>query len=397
MSRWQEVEVGIPLPNVLTSKRAPQRGPDFFAVDAGVETDLLPRGLFMKMLCLERDRVERSDRRLVLMLVESPLLKHGDRTDSAKKIQSAVSRATRQTDIKGWYRDEAVIGVIFTEIPRTETSIVPILSRKVNDVFQTVLDAQHVSEVDLSFHVFPDLCEGDNGGTGDPATFSTIYPDVVNELESKRIPLLVKRCLDIAGSLLALIILSPLISLVAAVIKLTSPGPVLFRQIRLGQRGQSFTFLKFRSMYAKADHAIHESYIKSFISNKTESPANEGGAKIYKLQADPRITPVGRFLRRTSLDEIPQFFSVLIGHMSLVGPRPPVPYEFAAYKTWHRRRLLAVKPGITGFWQVEGRSRVKFDDMVRMDIEYARTWSLWMDVKIILRTPRAVLGGNGAY
>jgi lipopolysaccharide/colanic/teichoic acid biosynthesis glycosyltransferase len=105
---------------------------------------------------------------------------------------------------------------------------------------------------------------------------------------------------------------------------------------------------------------------------------------------------VGGFLRRTSLDEIPQFFSVLAGHMSLVGPRPPIPYEFANYEIWHRRRLLAVKPGITGFWQVEGRSRVKFDEMVRMDIAYARTWSLWMDIKILLRTPSAVVSGNGA-
>ncbi len=387
-----------PLPNVLSSKRAPQRGAhDFFAVDAGVETDLLPHGLFMKMLCLERDRVERSDRRLVLMLVESPLLKHGDQTDSAEKIQAAVSCATRQTDIKGWYRDEAVIGVIFTEIPRTETSIVQILSDKVNDALQVALGTQRVSEVTLSFHVFPDLCDGDNGGTGDPETFSAIYPDLVKELESRRIPLLIKRCLDIAGSLLALIILSPLICLIAAAIKLTSRGPVLFRQMRLGQSGQGFTFLKFRSMYARADPAIHETYIKSLISSKTDSPANDGGAKVYKLQSDSRITPVGRFLRRTSLDEIPQFFSVLVGHMSLVGPRPPIPYEFAVYETWHRRRLLAVKPGITGFWQVEGRSRVKFDDMVRMDIEYARTWSLSMDLKILLRTPRAVLGGNGAY
>ena len=393
----EKVEVANPLPNVLSSKRARQPvAPDFFGVDAGMETDLLPSGLFMKMLCLERNRVERSSRRLVLMLLESPLL-NGGQPDSTEKIQSAVSRATRQTDIKGWYRDEAVIGVIFTEIPRTETAIVQILSRKVNDALQSGLGAQQVNEVDLSFHVFPDIGEGGNGETGDPETFSTIYPDLVNEIKAKRIPLLIKRCLDVVGSLLALIVLSPLISLIAAAIKLTSPGPVLFRQTRLGQRGESFTFLKFRSMYAESNHAIHEAYIKSFISDQTDSPADGAGKPIYKLQSDPRIMPVGQFLRRTSFDEIPQFFSVLIGHMSLVGPRPPVPYEFAAYKIWHRRRLLAVKPGITGFWQVEGRSRVKFDEMVRMDIEYARTWSVWMDIKILLRTPGAVLGGNGAY
>ena len=116
----------------------------------------------------------------------------------------------------------------------------------------------------------------------------------------------------------------------------------------------------------------------------------------YKLTADPRITPVGRFLRKTSLDELPQFFNVLQGDMSLVGPRPPVPYEFERYDLWHRQRLLAVKPGITGLWQVDGRSRVKFDDMVRLDIRYAGSWSLWLDIKILLQTPRAVLSGDGA-
>jgi lipopolysaccharide/colanic/teichoic acid biosynthesis glycosyltransferase len=385
------------LPNVSSSKKESRRiTQSFFGADAGVEADMLPHWFFMKLLCLERDRVERSGKQLVLMLVESLLLKNADQTDAAEKIQYAVTGVTRQTDIKGWYRDRAVIGVIFTEIPRADRSVVETLYHKVNDALHAALGEQEIGEVGLSFHVFPDHREGDEGGIVDPETFATIYPDLVAEIESKRIPLLIKRCLDIAGSLLALIILAPLLSLIAAAIKLTSPGPVLFRQLRLGQRGQGFTFLKFRSMYAKSDHAIHEAYIKSFISDRTDSSADVGN-KVYKLQADPRITPVGRFLRRTSLDEIPQFFSVLIGHMSLVGPRPPVPYEFAAYETWHRRRLLAVKPGITGFWQVEGRSRVKFDDMVRMDIEYARTWSVWKDIKILWRTPGAVVSGNGAY
>jgi lipopolysaccharide/colanic/teichoic acid biosynthesis glycosyltransferase len=182
-------------------------------------------------------------------------------------------------------------------------------------------------------------------------------------------------------------------ALIAAAIKLTSPGPVLFRQVRLGQAGRGFTFLKFRSMHAKSDHAVHEAYIKSFIADKVDSA---GDSKVFKMQSDSRVTRVGRFIRRTSLDEIPQFFNVLAGHMSLVGPRPPLPYEFANYKVWHRRRLLAVKPGITGIWQVEGRSRVKFDDMVRMDIAYARNWSLWNDIRILLKTPGAVFGGNGA-
>jgi len=387
------------LPNLLSSKEASRWMPrDLFAVDNEQGADLLPRRLFTKMLCLERNRVERSGRRLVLMLVESQgLFKRGDQTGVTEKIQYALSCATRETDIKGWYQDGAVIGVIFTEIPLSDRSVVPILSRKVNHALHTALDDRQFGDVKLSFHVFPDHCESDEGGISGPENFSTIYPDLAGEIESRRIPLLVKRCLDIVGSLLALLIMAPLMILIAIAVRLNSPGPVLFRQTRLGQSGKSFTFLKFRSMYAKTDHAIHEAYIKRFIANRADFPANGGDNNVYKLQADPRITRVGQFLRRTSLDEIPQFFSVLVGHMSLVGPRPPLPYEFAAYQIWHRRRLLVVKPGITGLWQVEGRSRVKFDEMVRMDIQYARSWSLWTDIKILLRTPRAVLSGTGAY
>lgn len=385
------------MPDLLSSRKTDESvGREFFAVDAESRADLFPREVFMKMLCLERNRAERSGRRLVLMLVESQnLLKNGNQAGAREKVQHALSRSTRATDIKGWYRDITVIGVIFTEISLAETSIVQILSRKVNHELHAVLGAQ-AAEVRLSFQVFPDDSDGNGTGIPGPETFPTIYPDLVGEIESRRVSLFAKRCLDIAGSILALLILAPLMILIAVAIKLTSRGPVLFRQTRLGQFGRSFPFLKFRSMYAKADHAIHEAYIKRFISNQTDTAPEGGGEKIFKLQADPRITRIGRFLRRTSLDEIPQFFCVLAGNMSLVGPRPPLPYEFTAYETWHRRRLLAVRPGITGFWQVEGRSRVTFDEMVRMDIAYARTWSIWMDIKILLRTPRAVLSGNGA-
>jgi lipopolysaccharide/colanic/teichoic acid biosynthesis glycosyltransferase len=371
-------------------------GQEFFAADAETGAEIFPREVFIKMLCLERNRAERSGRRLVLMLVESQsLLQRGNQTGAGEKIQQALSRATRGTDIKGWYRDITVIGVIFTEISLAETSVVQILSRKVNHALHAALGIE-ANEVSLSFQVFPDHADRDDGGIQSPKTFPTIYPDLVGEFESRRISLFVKRCLDIVGSTLALLILAPLMILIALAIKLTSPGPVLFRQMRIGQFGKDFPFLKFRSMYAKADHAIHEAYVKRFISNQTDTAVECGGGKIFKLQADPRITRLGRFLRRTSLDEIPQFFCVLVGHMSLVGPRPPLPYEFAAYETWHCRRLLAVRPGITGSWQVEGRSRVTFDEMVRMDIAYARTWSFWMDIKILLRTPRAIVSGNGA-
>jgi lipopolysaccharide/colanic/teichoic acid biosynthesis glycosyltransferase len=133
------------------------------------------------------------------------------------------------------------------------------------------------------------------------------------------------------------------------------------------------------------------------IAGEAERNGNENGEGVFKITNDPRITSIGKLLRRASLDELPQFINVLRGEMSLVGPRPPVAYEVEAYDVWHRRRILEAKPGITGLWQVNGRSRVKFDDMVRLDLRYAKTWSPWLDVKILLRTPGAVISGGGAY
>jgi lipopolysaccharide/colanic/teichoic acid biosynthesis glycosyltransferase len=184
---------------------------------------------------------------------------------------------------------------------------------------------------------------------------------------------------------------------IAAAIKLTSRGPILFRQQRIGEYGVPFTFLKFRSMYADNDSSQHEEYIRQLIAGQaSKQPTNGTGEGVFKLTNDPRIAPGGSFLRRTSLDELPQLLNVLRGDMSLVGPRPPVPYEVEAYATWHRRRLLEAKPGITGLWQVQGRSRVGFDDMVRLDLRYARNCSPWLDLKILLQTPKAVIAGNGA-
>ncbi len=195
---------------------------------------------------------------------------------------------------------------------------------------------------------------------------------------------------------------SPLLLMVAIAVKLTSTGSILYRQQRVGQYGKPFTFLKFRSMYTDNDATVHKDYVMQLIAGRAErhptnGNGNSDGAGVYKLTNDKRITRVGGFLRRTSLDELPQLLNVLTGEMSLVGPRPAIPYEVAAYQTWHRRRILEVKPGITGLWQVNGRGRVQFDDMVRLDLRYARDWSPWLDLKILLRTPRAVILGAGAY
>lgn len=203
-----------------------------------------------------------------------------------------------------------------------------------------------------------------------------------------------KRILDIVGSALALGLAWPLFLVIAALVKVTSPGPVLFRQTRVGRGAQPFTMLKFRTMRSDADPRLHQQHVSSFIG------AGRSGADaqktMVKLENDPRVTVLGRVLRKTSLDELPQFWNVLKGEMSLVGPRPALRYEVEQYRPWHWRRVLECKPGLTGLWQVNGRSRTSFDDMVRMDLQYARERSLWLDIAILLATPRAVITGRGA-
>jgi lipopolysaccharide/colanic/teichoic acid biosynthesis glycosyltransferase len=203
--------------------------------------------------------------------------------------------------------------------------------------------------------------------------------------------------IDVAGSLVMLVLLAPVLLMIAAAIKASSRGPVLYRQKRVGQYGQFFTFLKFRSMHIDNDHRVHKEYVTQLITSQMKSEVSDrDGDPVYKLTNDRRVTGLGKFLRRSSIDELPQLINVLQGNMSLVGPRPPIPYELEAYQTWHRRRLLEVKPGITGLWQVTGRSRVKFDEMVRLDLRYATSWTPWLDFKILLRTPFAVIRGGGA-
>jgi lipopolysaccharide/colanic/teichoic acid biosynthesis glycosyltransferase len=206
-----------------------------------------------------------------------------------------------------------------------------------------------------------------------------------------------KRTLDVALSLVALVLLSPLSALIAAWIKIDSPGPVFFRQTRLGLGGKPFTFYKFRTMQHNCDSHVHQHYVQALIRNEPTSALGEGTTApgSYKLVQDMRITHVGALLRKTSLDEIPQLFNVLKGEMSLVGPRPPLPYEVEVYQEWHKRRL-DVLPGMTGLWQVQGRSRVSFDEMVRMDLDYAAQCSLWLDIKIMILTIPAVVTGSGA-
>jgi exopolysaccharide biosynthesis polyprenyl glycosylphosphotransferase len=207
----------------------------------------------------------------------------------------------------------------------------------------------------------------------------------VSEIKLQGFNAVLKRCTDILFSAIGILILSPFFILFALLVKYTSKGPILFLQERVGLDGKTFSMYKFRSMVKNAEELLPE------VKHLSEAEGN-----LFKIKDDPRITPLGKFMRRWSVDEYPQLFNVLFGHMSLVGPRPPLPREFSNYTVWHKKRLR-VRPGITGLWQVSGRSLLPFEDMVRLDIYYIENWSLWLDFKILLRTVFVVFLGSGAY
>jgi exopolysaccharide biosynthesis polyprenyl glycosylphosphotransferase len=346
---------------------------------------------------VERKRAERSSRCFLLMLVNVGRALQGDETGTTlAKIVSGLSQSKRETDVAGWYLEGAALGVIFTELGDGEGETFSKLMRaRVTRLLEEKMAPEALRMIDISFHSFPQ--HWDKSSPKELAN-AKLYPDLSEEDNETRFFRFVKRAMDIVGSLVVLVLCSPLFAAIALAIKLTSKGPILFKQERVGQYGLRFTFLKFRSMKCGSDPGIHREYIKQFISGEVRpGRADDGGNAVYKIQNDPRVTRVGKFLRKTSLDELPQFINVLRGEMSLVGPRPPIPYELEAYQIWHRRRVMEVKPGITGLWQVNGRSKTTFDEMVRLDLRYARTWSPWLDVKILLQTPRAVFSAQGAY
>ena len=367
------------------------------APSLGVKRVPLAEAAFRQMIAVERKRTERSKAPFLLMLLETDLAEGSKECIATLDAVTRVLLASsRDTDLIGWYEEKAILGAIFTGLLANERgSILDAFLTKVNNSLRDELTAAQFSQVRISLHLFPD--DWDHEKPGGPSN-AALYPDLLSKDKRRRSVLLIKRMVDIVGSVSMLIACAPIFLAVALAIKLSSKGPVFFRQQRVGRYGKTFTFLKFRSMYVNNDPTVHREFVTKLIANRSQTePENDGDPSVYKLKDDKRITPVGRVLRRTSLDELPQFLNVVQGDMSLVGPRPPIPYELAAYQTWHRQRLLDVKPGITGLWQVLGRSSVGFDEMVRLDLRYASTWTPWLDFKILLRTPVAVIKGSGAY
>lgn len=335
---------------------------------------VLATGEFFDVLALEQRRADRNKAPLSLLVCRLPT---GFDADAAPAdIEAMLSSAIRETDFLAQI-NASTWALLFPDTEAAGTQRVT-ASLRIGGVPEGALDAacypgEHFRDL------VADL--GHCAAGSHAVELGRITPHRGYRL---------KRALDIAGALLALVVFSPLMLLAALAVRLTSPGPVIFRQVRLGAGGVPFVFYKFRSMTANIDDTSHRHYVSNLINGSTD------GGGTFKMKSDPRITRVGRFLRKTSLDEMPQFFNVLKGDMSLVGPRPPIPYEVENYKSWHLRRILEVRPGLTGLWQVEGRSRVSFDDMVRMDIRYTKTCSLVLDIAIILKTFKVVVFCEGA-
>jgi lipopolysaccharide/colanic/teichoic acid biosynthesis glycosyltransferase len=343
--------------------------------------------LFHDVLLRERKRADRSQLPLVLLIVtiNNDGAQHHDSAMWGSALDAATS-ATRETDIVGWLQTDAVLGIVLTEVKTAELGPIQHVRRRIRRELLKRLPVEQMDRFSLRSYVYPDPA----AATTEGASVEPLLEGITVRKAGITVYDIAKRTMDLLASTVLLAALSPLMLLIAALIKLKSKGPVLFKQLRVGQRAQPFHMLKFRSMLVNNDDRIHQAFVSDLI--KAATPASG----VFKIVDDPRVTPIGRFLRKTSLDELPQLWNVVRGEMSLVGPRPPLPYEVRQYKTWHRRRVLEAKPGITGLWQVKGRSRTTFDEMVRLDLRYARTRSFWMDVKILLATPAAVISGKGA-
>jgi lipopolysaccharide/colanic/teichoic acid biosynthesis glycosyltransferase len=337
--------------------------------------------LFKDALVRERKRADRLDTPFIVLVVDHSQQPADEATWAS--ILRAAAAARRDVDAVGWLEQDTVLGLLMPETSRHGAAKVMRQMRR-----QIAMRLGEAAAAVLSMRLYGHGLEA--SAAADLAPVDLLL-DAFVPVRTQPLSDAAKRGLDVVGSLLLLLAFSPIALIAYLAVRWTSPGPALFRQVRIGRRGEPFTMLKFRSMRTDAGHAIHNDYVTWFITSSGQQPRT--GDEVFKLTSDPRITPVGGWLRKTSLDELPQFWNVLRGDMSLVGPRPPLPFEVEKYQPWHRRRVLEAKPGITGLWQVKGRSRTTFDEMVRMDLAYVRTRTLWTDIKILVATPLAMVKG----
>jgi lipopolysaccharide/colanic/teichoic acid biosynthesis glycosyltransferase len=380
---------------------------------------ILEKSDFTDLIYYERERSERTNSPFSLIHVDLSNINLRANGKSLHAIIKKVALSLRTVDRTGWIESKT-IGVFLPDTPLTGAKTAAVKLK--NNLIQCFGEEFRI--LNFAVSTYPELFdhkgstispqESENRSSSSSETYvmefssKPLIADVTTVDSSCILDLSViglraewqlaaKRVIDIVGALFGIVIFAPVMLIIAAAVKITSKGPLLFRQERMGYQGRKFSFLKFRSMYANNDESIHKEYIKKLIQgNHKEINTGSEDQPCYKMKKDPRITPLGRILRKSSMDELPQFFNVLLGQMSLVGPRPPIPYELDNYQSWHLKRVLNVKPGITGLWQVEGRSLTTFDEMVRMDLHYANNWNLWLDVKILFLTLQVVFTGMGA-
>ena len=341
---------------------------------------LLSQDLFADVLARQRKRADRYEEAFVLLLVDS---RFGSSRRLSAGVRNAILNAGLTDAVFGWH-SATTLGVVLPDAPGEHWRSI------VRSAVAGRVDPGTLARLSIRTYRF---APGAHAPTG-PEGVRELRPPVAAFHKEQSRGYRMKRPLDLAGSAVLLLLLVPVLFFVAVLVKLTSPGPVLFRQTRVGQGGRHFTMLKFRTMRVDADEALHHEFVTRFI--RSSADMDRDGRAVFKITNDPRVTPIGRCLRETSLDELPQFWNVLRGDMSLVGPRPPLPYEVEHYRAWHWHRVLHAKPGLTGLWQVVGRSRTTFDEMVRLDLRYARTCSLRTDLGILLATPAAVVSRSGA-
>jgi lipopolysaccharide/colanic/teichoic acid biosynthesis glycosyltransferase len=378
--------------------------------------NILKKSEFTNLINYERERSERTNCPFSLIHIDLSKINVRENGQSFNNIIKTIALSIRTIDRTGWIENNT-IGIFLpdTQLIGAKVAAVKFKNKLVKSFGEDFLLLDFVvSTYPESFECKENKIpskETKSQSSSSPEIYTMEYAsnplmaDVIT-VDSAYIlnlsviglrddwQLIMKRLIDIVGAIFGLIIFSPIMLIIAAAINLTSKGPLLFQQERMGYEGKKFPFLKFRSMHTDNDESLHREYVEKLIQgNHNEINMGSEDNPCYKMTNDPRITPLGKILRKSSMDELPQFLNVLMGQMSLVGPRPPIPYELDNYQSWHRKRVLNVKPGITGLWQINGRSLTTFDEMVRMDLHYANNWDLWLDFKILLRTFKVVFTG----
>ncbi len=357
-----------------------------------IRNEFFPESYFKKLLVRERKRSERTKQPFLLMLLDvGEFMEKGTKKEFSS-FHSMLYDSSREIDIKGWFESDRIAGIIFTDITDDKRWM---LINRMKERIKESLSENHLNMIKIKTYYFPEQ-EMEYESDESSLDTSVLYADIKEDYNSNRLSYRIKRIGDLSITVSGVIILSPLFLIIAALIKLTSKGPVFYMQERVGFRGKRFSIFKFRTMHENNDTSTHKKFVTDMIKGRDVAQQKEG-QKVYKLTDDPRVTKIGSFLRKTSLDELPQLINVITGDMALVGPRPPIPYEFEEYALWHRRRIMEITPGITGIWQVYGRSLTTFDGMVRMDIQYMKKWTPWLDFKLILMTPISMVFSRGGY